>query len=152
MVKRCSFCAAYYIKKRLGPQLYPNFTTDTSLSGAGAASIVFCDVKGPVASGDGKKAYILVTVCMITNFHSFHFLADSRAETLAKTLFEHYIVTYASIRNFASDWGTNYVGKVTRELFHLCGTKVRMISSRHPRSNFSEKSVYLFRLQTYTVY
>ena len=144
VVKRCSFCAQFYAKKRLGPQLYPNFVTDTSQSGAGIASVVFCDVKGPLASGDGAKAYVLVTVCMVSNFMTFHFLKDSRAETLAKTLFEQYIVPYSFIRQFASDWGSNFIGKVTKELFHLCGTKVRLVSGRHPRSNHSEKSVFLF--------
>ena len=144
VVKKCSFCAQYYSKKRLGPQIFPNFMADTSLSGAGFASIVFCDVKGPLASGDGTKGYVLVTVCLISNFVTFHFLPDSRAETLAKTLFEKYIVPYSFIRSFASDWGGNYIGKVTRELFHLCGTKVRLVSSRHPRSNHSERSVHLF--------
>ena len=144
VVKRCKFCSQYFAKKRLGPNLFPNFIANTSQDGLGIANHVFCDCKGPLATKNGQKGYVLVTVCLVTNFVTFHFLSDCRAETLAKTLFDNYIVNFGNLRTFVSDWGPNLIGKVTRELFHITGTKVRLTSARSARGNQAERFVYIF--------
>ena len=124
--------------------MFPNFIANTSQDGLGIANHVFCDCKGPLATKNGQKGYVLVTVCLVTNFVTFHFLADCRAETLARTLFENYIVNFGHLRHFVSDWGPNLVGKVTRELFHITGTKVRLTSARSARANQAERFIYIF--------
>lgn len=116
-IKSCHSCQ---ISKPKTYNVEPLTITQTSHK---AGDRIIIDTIGPLRKSDNQNQYALTIVCDLTKFLVMIPLKNKEAISIAKALFENFILTFGPPSSILSDRGTEYVNKIMDELTTLTGIK-----------------------------
>lgn len=113
--------------------------------------IVQIDTVGPLpATEDGFK-YAITMQCQLTKYIITAAIKDKDAKSIAKAIYDAFILIYGPMKVLITDKGTEYVNSVISELTNLLGIEKRVSTSYHHETvgsierNHRELNVY-FRI------
>jgi RNase H-like domain found in reverse transcriptase/Reverse transcriptase (RNA-dependent DNA polymerase)/Integrase zinc binding domain/Retroviral aspartyl protease len=112
-VQQCHKCQTNKVIIR---HVEPLVITDTPQS---AFDIVSIDTIGPLPKSNQGNSYAITIQCELTKFIVLIPIANKEAETVAKAIFESFILIYGPMKEIRSDLGTEYVNKVLSNLLKL---------------------------------
>jgi len=69
---------------------------------------VIIDTIGPLPKLDNGNEYAVTLICDLTKYLVAIPIANKSASTVAKAIFESFILRYGPIKTFTSDMGTEY--------------------------------------------
>lgn len=113
--------------------------------------IVQVDTVGPLPSTEDGFKYALTMQCQLTKYIVTAAIKDKEAKSIAKAIYENFILLYGPMKILISDKGTEYVNKVVRELTDMLGIERRISTAYHHETvgsierNHRELNVY-FRI------
>ncbi len=93
------------------------------------------DIKGPLPRTKDGNRYIIVAMDYFTKWPEARAIANMKAETVAKFIFEEIICHHGVPKEILSDRGTPFVNKVVDSLCEKFQTKHRLTSSYRPQTN-----------------
>lgn len=100
---------------------------------------VFIDIVGPLPVSMNGNKYILSMVDDLTRFVEFTSIPDQQADTIARALFENILCRYTIPKQIVTDNGTNFVGKVFKQLCRMFEVKKLRTTIYHPQANLVER-------------
>lgn len=113
---------------------------------------IIIDTIGPMSTSLNGNQYALTIVDDLTKYLVMIPIPNKEAKTVAKALFENFILTFGPVRTILSDRGTEYVNGVTQELFKLLNITHRTSTPyRHQTVGSVERTHRVFNeyLRTY---
>ncbi len=78
--------------------------------------IVQIDTIGPIETSTGGNKYAITIQCELTKYLVAIPVKDKSAETIARGVFEYFILVYGNFDKVKTDLGTEYVNSVFKEL------------------------------------
>lgn len=81
--------------------------------------VVIVDTVGPLPKSLNDNQYILTLICDLTKFLIAIPLADKSAKTIARAIFEHFVLIYGPMKSIRTDRGTEYRNELITELCKL---------------------------------
>lgn len=93
------------------------------------------DIKGPLPRTAKGNRYIIVAMDYFTKWPEAKALADIKAETVAKFIYEEIICRHGVPKEILSDRGTSFVNQVIDRLCENFQTKHRLTSPYRPQTN-----------------
>lgn len=109
-VKRCKDCQTNKPKNRNVEKMTITPTPQK------AFDIVSIDTIGPfVKSNDGNE-YAVTIICNLTKYLVAIPVSNKSAKTIAKAIFENFILIYGSMKQLLTDMGTEYLNQVLNEI------------------------------------
>lgn len=112
-VKSCHKCQLAKTNKHLK---CPMTMTTTPVQ---AFDTVFVDTIGPFPRSIDGNEYAVTMICDLTKYLITIPTPDKTARTVAKAIFEHFILIYGPMKTFISDMGTEYKNSILEELCKL---------------------------------
>ena len=95
---------------------------------------IHVDLFGPMQTRDGKK-YVQTMVDSFSKFGIFQVISDKKAETVARTLFDHWISIFGSPYQLISDRGTDFNTETMDKVCDYLQIDRKVIATQHPASN-----------------
>ena len=95
---------------------------------------VHVDIFGPLMSTKGKK-YILTATDGFTKYCEAWAIDNKTAENVSRVLFEKYICRYGCMQQIFSDCGTEFVNKLSDELYKLLQIKHNTTTAYRAQAN-----------------
>lgn len=112
-VKTCHTCQTTKTNRHLkGPLVL----TDTP---TGVFDTVFVDTIGPFPKSIYGNEYAITMICDLTKYLVTIPIQDKSAKTVAKAIFENFILIYGPMKTFITDMGTEYKNSILNELCSL---------------------------------
>lgn len=96
--------------------------------------IVQIDTIGPLLRSDKGNNYAVTIMCDLTKYLVCIPVLDKSAKTVAKAIFDHFVLIYGPMTQVITDRGSDYVNKVLTELFKLLRVSHHTSTSYHHRS------------------
>jgi transposase InsO family protein len=93
------------------------------------------DIKGPLPRTSKGNRYIIVAMDYFTKWPEAKAIADIKAGTVAKFIYEEIICRHGVPKEILSDRGTSFVNQVIDELCKNFQTKHRLTSPYRPQTN-----------------
>src|SRR3989440_12500987 len=93
------------------------------------------DIKGPLPRTSTGSRYIIVAMDYFTKWPEAKAIADIKAETVAKFIYEEIICRHGVPGEILSDRGTSFVNKVIEKLCEQYQTRHRLTSPYRPQTN-----------------
>lgn len=112
-VKDCHFCQT---NKPKNSHIEPLEITTTSTI---TADRIIVDTIGPLEKSLNNNSYALTIICDLSKFLITIPIPNKESVTIAKALFENYILTFGTPKSILSDRGTEYVNKILLELTQI---------------------------------
>lgn len=112
-VNLCHLCQ---INKAKIKNIEPMKITDTPEK---SLDKVIIDTIGPLPKSINNNQYVLSIIDDLTKYLVMIPIPNKEAKTVARALFDNYILVFGPMRIIVSDRGTEYVNQVTTELFNL---------------------------------
>lgn len=112
-VNQCHECQMNKAKTK---NIEPMKITDTP--GKSMDKIII-DTIGPLPKSFNGNHYAVTIVDDLTKYLVMIAIPNKEAKTVARAIFDNYILIYGPMRTIISDCGTEYVNQVSRELFQL---------------------------------
>lgn len=120
-VKSCDQCKK---NKALSKTKEPLVLTTTPVS---AFDIVLIDTIGPLPKTENGNEYAITIACDLTKYLVTIPVQNKSAKTIAKGIFNGFILTYGPMKKILTDMGTEYKNQVFQELCNLL--KIEKINS-----------------------
>lgn len=127
-VKNCKHCQE---NKMFFRNKEPLKITETPTN---AFDLVFVDTIGPFVKSDDGNVYAVTLMCGLTKYLISVPIVDKSAPTVAKAIFDNFILTYGPMKVLTSDRGTEYVNEILTELCKLLKIDRRTSTAYHHRS------------------
>ena len=96
---------------------------------------IHIDLFGPLKTSDQGNKMVLVMTDAFTKYAEAIAIPDKQAETVAMEIFIHWICRFGSPLQIHSDNGTEFVNKLSKELFSLLEIKHSTTTPGHPQCN-----------------
>lgn len=112
-VKKCVHCQKNKTLPKTKEQL---FLTETP---ARAFDVIQVDTIGPIMKSNNGNEYAVTIICDLTKYLVVVPIPDKSAKTVAKAIFEKFILVYGPMKKIISDMGTEYKNQVLQELCAL---------------------------------
>lgn len=145
-VNKCHECQTNKAKVR---NIEPLQITDTPTT---STEKIIIDTIGPLPKSDNGNLYALTIIDDLTKYLVMIPILNKEAKTVAKALFDNFILTFGPMKILVSDRGTEYVNKVSQELLSLFQiTHKTSTPYRHQTVGSIERSHRVFNeyLRTY---
>lgn len=84
-----------------------------------AFDTVIVDTIGPLPKSEHGNEYAVTLICDLTKYLVAIPICDKSAKTIARAIFENFILTYGPMKTFISDMGTEYKNTILTELCNL---------------------------------
>lgn len=84
-----------------------------------AFDIVQIDTIGPLPKSNQNNEYVVTIICDLTKYLVTVPIPDKRATTIAKAIFENFILIYGPMKQMTTDRGTEYLNSTINELCKL---------------------------------
>lgn len=91
------------------------------------------DLIGPLTATNGKL-YVVTIICDLTKYLVCVTATDKTAKTVAKAIFEKFILIYGPMKNIRTDRGTEFTNELIRELCTLMNIKHDLSTAYHHQS------------------
>lgn len=112
-VTKCQKCQLNKVKIK---NIEPLQLTDTPNT---STEKIIIDTVGPLAKSSNGNQYAVTILDDLTKYLVMVPIQSKDAKTVARAIFENYILTFGPMKTIVSDCGTEYVNKVSQELFQL---------------------------------
>lgn len=146
-VKKCHICK---LTKPNQKTKEPMKITDTPVR---PFDLVEIDTIGPLMKSNNGYQYAITIICDLTKYLVAIPIVDKSAKTVARAIFEKYILTFGPMRNIRTDRGTEYVNELMNELLHLMKIEHQKSTAYHHESlGTSENSVFLNSVFLFSVF
>lgn len=109
-IRKCPECQKAKTTKHIKT---PLTTTDIPIK---AFDKVIIDTVGPLPKSDNGHEYIITLICDLTKYLVAIPIANKSASTVAKAIFESFILKYGPMKTFITDMGTEYRNTIMNEL------------------------------------
>nr|AAL90422.1 RH61266p [Drosophila melanogaster] len=109
-IRRCHKCQ---MSKTTTHTKTPLTYTETPTN---AFDIVIVDTVGPLPKSEYGNEYIVTLICDLTKYLVTIPVANKSANTVAKAIFENFILKYGPMKTFISDMGTEYKNNVIQDM------------------------------------
>jgi transposase InsO family protein len=96
---------------------------------------IHIDLFGPLKTSDQGNKMVLVMTDAFTKYAEAIAIPDKQAETVAMEIFIHWICRFGLPLQIHSDNGTEFVNKLSKELFSLLEIKHSTTTPGHPQCN-----------------
>lgn len=91
--------------------------------------VMIIDTIGPLPKSENGNAYAVTMVCDMTKYLVTSAIPDKSAKTIAKAIFNDFILIYSPMKEIRTDHGTEYINETISE---LC--KLTKVNHRHSTS------------------
>lgn len=81
--------------------------------------VVIIDLIGPLPLSNNGNEYALTMICDMTKYLVTSAIPDKSAKTVAKAIFDDFILKYSIMKEIRTDCGTEFKNKLTEELCNL---------------------------------
>ena len=112
-VKKCIKCQESKITKHIKMPLTITNTPDKQFD------TVYVDTIGPLPKSYKGNEYAVTLLCDLTKYLVTIPIQDKSARTIAKAIFENFILTYGPMKTFITDMGAEYKNSIMTELCKL---------------------------------
>lgn len=99
-----------------------------------AFDLVIIDTIGPFETSLNGNKYAVTLICDLTKFLIILPVKDKEAKTIARAVFDGFILRYGGMREIRTDMGTEYINQTLAELTKLLNIKHMRSSSYHHQS------------------
>lgn len=93
--------------------------------------IVILDTIGPLPKSNNENIYAVTLICDLTKYLVAIAIPNKEAKTIAKAIFENFVLIYGPMKNVRTDLGTEYKNKIIDELFKLLRIKHDLSTAYH---------------------
>lgn len=124
-VKLCNSCTRNKIKPSNKEKL---IITPTPIK---PFNIVIVDTIGPLPTSDHGNKFAVTLICDLTKYLVTIAIPDKAASTVAKAIFEGFILTYGVMNTIKSDLGTEYKNEIFKELCNILKIKHDFSTAYH---------------------
>ena len=124
-VKNCDKCMKN--KTRVNP-VEKLILTDTPQK---AFDVVQIDTIGPFPMSNKGNQYAITMICTLTKYLISVPIPNKQAKTIAKAIFEHFILIYGPMKTIVTDKGTEYLNDVIKELLLLLKVEHKSSTAFH---------------------
>ena len=97
--------------------------------------VLSIDIMGPFVAGRRSERYILSIINCFSCYLILVPLRDHTATTVSRALYEHVIGYFGCPRRILSDRGTEFTGRLRKELLELLGIQQLLTSPYYPQGN-----------------
>jgi len=101
-IRKCQKCKKVKITKH---NKTPLIITDTPIN---AFDRLIVDTIGPLPKSENGNEYAVTLICYLTKYLDAIPVPDKNANTVAKAIFESFILKYGPMKTFITDMGTEY--------------------------------------------
>jgi len=109
-IRKCQKCQIAKITKH---NKTPLIITDTPIS---AFDRVIVDTIGPLPKSENGNEYAVTLICDLTKYLVAIPVPNKNANTVAKAIFESFILKYGPMKTFITDMGTEYKNLIINDL------------------------------------
>jgi len=127
-VKNCKKCQTNKTFPKTREKLTLTKTPQT------AFDLVSIDTIGPLMTSNHGNKYAVTIICDLTKYIVTISIPDNKANTVAKAIFENFILIYGPMKQILSDRGTEYVNNVVDKLCKLLKIPHVTSTSYHHRT------------------
>lgn len=99
-----------------------------------AFDVVIVDTIGPIRRSNSNNAYAVTLICDLTKHLSIIPIPNNEAKTVAKALFENFILTFGVMKSIRTDLGTEYKCQIFDALAKLLEFKHDFSTAYHHES------------------
>lgn len=131
-IKNCKKCQ---INKHIISTKVPMAITSTSEE---VFSKVYLDIVGPLNTSARGNKYILTMIDDLSRYTMAQPMVSQDAETVARTLFDHFISVVGSPKIYVTDLGSNFTSKLFASLCKLLKITKLNSAAYHAQSNLVE--------------
>ena len=124
-VKHCNVCNLSKVKHRHKEKLV---LTPTPVK---AFEIVVMDTIGPLTETKFGNKYALTIICDLTKYLVTIAIPDKSANTIARALFENFILIYGRMENVKTDQGTEFKNEIFKELCKILEIQTNFSTAYH---------------------
>ena len=128
-IKNCSICQRNKKKEKT-----PNYFLKPLKQADQPFERIHVDLFGPMKTRDGPK-YVQTMVDSFSKFGIFQVIPNKKAETVAQTLFDHWISIFGSPYQLISDRGTDFNTETMDKVCDYLQIDRKVIATQHPASN-----------------
>lgn len=96
--------------------------------------VIIVDTIGPLQVSDSGNKYAVTMICDLTKYLITAPIADKSAKSVAKAIFEHFILIYGPMKQMRSDMGSEYKNEVIAEICKLLNIEQRTSTAYHHQS------------------
>lgn len=102
---------------------------------------VIVDTIGPLPKSENGNEYAVTLICDLTKYLVAIPISNKSATTVAKAIFESFILTYGPMKTFITDMGTEYKNSIITELCkHLKIKNITSTAHHHQTIGVVERS------------
>lgn len=127
-VKSCKNCQTNKSRPRTSENLTITPTPQT------AFDIVVVDTIGPLPKSIHGNVYAVTLICDLTKYLVTIALPDKKAVSIAKAIFQRFILTYGPMKQLLSDRGSEYINSILDDLCRLLSITKNTSTSYHHRT------------------
>lgn len=96
--------------------------------------VVIIDTIGPLPTSVNGNRCAVTMMCDLTKYLIIVPIPDKSATTIAKAIFEHFILIYGLLKEIRTDLGTEYINSILSELCKLLQITHNTSTAYHPQS------------------
>lgn len=138
-VRNCEKCRLNKVRPSTTEPLVLTPTPQT------AFDIVIIDTIGPFKPSYQGNVYAVTLICELTKYVVAVPIPNKEAKTVARAIFEHFILIYGPMRQITTDLGTEYKNEVMKELCTLLKIEHRLSTAyRHQTLGTIERNHRVF--------
>jgi len=127
-IRKCQKCQLNKIKSRY---CEPMVLTPTPQQ---AFDIVCIDTIGPFPKSNNGNTYAVTIQCELSKYVIIVPIPNKEAVTVAKAIFERFILIYGPVKEIRTDMGTEYKNQVFSKLSQLLNMKHKISTAYHSQS------------------
>lgn len=99
-----------------------------------AFDIIIVDTIGPFITSNRGNKYAVTLICDLSKYIVTIPVPDKEAITIAKAIFEHFILSYGPMQQLLSDRGTEYINSILEQLCKLLKITHNKSTANHHRT------------------
>lgn len=96
--------------------------------------VVIIDTIGPLPTSENDNKYAVTMICDMSKYLVTIAVPDKSARTLAKAIFENFILIYGAMKSIRTDLGTEYKNELFKELCNLLKIEHNFSTAYHHES------------------
>lgn len=100
----------------------------------GAFDIVIIDTIGPITKSERGNTYAVTIICDLTKHLTIVPIANKEAHTVARAIFENFILTFSVMKSIRTDLGTEYRNQILNKLSEFLDFKHNFTTAYHHQS------------------
>ena len=128
MISECLGC-------QLGSDFKPRDVPKGKIESSSPYDVLSIDIMGAFVAGRRGERYILSIIDCFSRYLILVPLRDHTATTVSRSLYERVIGYFGCLRKILSDRGTEFTGRLWKELLQFLGIQQLLTSPYYPQGN-----------------